>query len=111
MRWFRDLRAEIKARRAGRKFTPDGIRRSARDITGPHGWVLSDAWRKLDSDGNAYLNSFDRRIPPSLHISERDRQRYNMPIPMAERCLEDWSATNDDTPAGDGNQAEVDTAT
>jgi len=109
MRWFRDLRAEIKARRAGRKFTPNGIRRSARDITGPHGWVLSDTWRELDSRGDAYLDSFDRRIPPSLHISERDRHRYNMPIPMAERCVEDWRADPDDAPAGEPGSAEVDT--
>ncbi len=106
MGWFREFRAEIKARRAGRKFVPNDIRRSAREITGPTGWVLSRHWKALDSHGEAYLKSFDPRIPPSLHISQRDATRYNMPIPLVERCVEDWGKESGAEPEA----TEVDTS-
>ena len=51
-------------------------------MTGPTGSVLSRHWKALDSHGDAYLKSFGLRIPPSLHISQRDATRYNMPIPL-----------------------------
>lgn len=44
----------------------------------------------MESNKSAYLKSFDRRLPPSLHVSERDRVRAGDPIPTAERCIEDW---------------------
>lgn len=66
-----------------------GIARATRDVTGPTGWVFSNAWQQLDDHGDAYMKSFDRRIPPSIFISERDRKRHGQPIPVAERCLED----------------------
>lgn len=82
--------AEWKARRAGAKGVSRDIRRSARDIIGPTGYNFSSAWDLLESEGPTYLESFDRKIPPSLHISQRDRTRWNMPIPLVERCIEDW---------------------
>ncbi len=66
------------------------IARTARDVTGPTGWVFSNAWDKLDQHGDAYAKSFDRRIPPSLFVSERDRTRFQRPMPISERCLEDY---------------------
>lgn len=80
---------EWKARRAGAKFVTGDIRRSARDIIGPTGYNWSNAWDLLEND-ETYLDSFDRRIPPSLHISERDRSRQNIPVPLVERCIEDY---------------------
>lgn len=43
---------------------------------------------------DAYVKSFDRRLPPSEFVSERDRGRANLPIPVAERCLEDRGPGN-----------------
>ncbi len=81
---------EVRARRAGRRGMTNPIARAARDVTGPTGWVFSNAWDKLDEHGDAYVKSFDRRIPPSLFVSERDRTRFQQPMPVAERCLEDY---------------------
>ena len=41
---------------------------------------------------SAYLESFDPRIPPSLHVSRRDATRHNIPIPLVERRLESHAA-------------------
>lgn len=68
--------------------TTDMARRT-RDVTGPTGYVFSNAWDKLEEHGDAYMKSFDRRVPPSLFISERDRLRHGQPMPIVERCLED----------------------
>ena len=87
--WTRDFRVELKARRAGRKGMSSDIARATRDVTGPTGWVFSNAWQKLDDHGDAYIRSFDRRVPPSIFVSERDRTRHSTPIPVSERCLED----------------------
>ena len=89
--WVRELWQELRARRAGRRGMSTGIARATRDVTGPTGWVFSNAWQQLDDHGDAYMKSFDRRIPPSIFISERDRTRHGQPIPGAERCLEDHS--------------------
>lgn len=88
----RDTWQELRARRAGRKGLQPGIARATRDVTGPTGWVWSNAWQQLDDHGDAYMKSFDRRLPPSIFVSERDRTRHNQPIPVAERCLEDAGA-------------------
>lgn len=106
MGWFHEFWVEIKARRAGRKFAPNDIRRAAREITGPTGWALSRHWNKVDTDGAAYLKSFDPRIPPSLHISQRDNSRFNMPIPLVERCVEDWGKDLD----AESDPTELDTS-
>lgn len=107
---FRDILEEWKARRAGRKFVVDEIRRPVRDITGPTGWVVSRSWDSVDKQGKAYNRSFEPRVPPSLHISERDRTRYNLPIPIVERCIEDWGKDSaeaaDETPGGSETTAD-----
>ena len=66
-----------------------------RDIVGPTGWVFSSAWEELDTHGEAYQKSFDRRLPPSLFISDRDRLRANQPMPLSERCIEDYSKNSE----------------
>ncbi len=89
---IREFFAEWKARRAGRRLASHDIRRSARDIIGPTGYNWSGAWDLLDKDGDKYLESFDRRIPPSEFVSKRDRTRQNIPVPLVERCIEDFAA-------------------
>lgn len=93
---LRDLRVEWKARRAGRRGVHSNIGRAARDITGPTGWVYSNAWEQLNQHSDAYVESFDRRIPPSLFVSERDRLRHRQPMPIVERCLEDHAPIETD---------------
>jgi len=95
MGWLSEFMVEWKARRAGRRSLDHGIRKATRDITGPTGWVVSGTWEQLDKKGDVYMKSFDRRLPPSLHVSERDRTRANMPIPLVERCIEDWNDAED----------------
>ncbi len=85
-----DLWVEIKARRSGRKGLVDPIGRAARDVTGPTGWVWSNAWDELERHNRAYIDSFDRRLPPSIFVSERDRTRHKQPMPTSERCIEDY---------------------
>ena len=87
---MRELRAEWRARRDGRRHVHNPISHATRDITGPTGWVWSNAWDEVDKSGDAYVQSFDRRLPPSTFVSERDRKRANQPMPVAERCIEDW---------------------
>lgn len=90
MGWLRDIRDEWRARRDGRRHVHNSIHQAARDITGPTGWVWSNAWDEVDRSGDAYVASFDRRLPPSTFVSERDRRRANLVMPLAERCIEDW---------------------
>lgn len=89
---FKDLRVEWRARRDGQKQMrgTSNIGRATRDITGPTGWVFSNAWDKLDQSGEAYMDSFDRRVPASLFVSDRDRTRFDQPMPVRERCIETW---------------------
>ncbi len=89
MKRIRALLKEAKARRAGQRNMPTSISRATRDIVGPTGWVRSNAWDELDEHKDAYVKSFDRRVPPSIFIADRDNRRFNQPIPVAERCLED----------------------
>lgn len=103
--WVRDLWQELRARRAGRQGMSTGIARATRDVTGPTGWVWSNAWQQLDDHGDAYMRSFDRRIPPSIFVSERDRTRHGQPMPLAERCLED--ARPKDRMSADGAEPET----
>jgi len=87
--------AEVSARRQGRKFTPRGIGRAARHIVGPTGYAYSSHWEHLSRSGGTYNESFDRRIPPSLHISQRDGRRAGWVMPLSERCIEDWNSDPD----------------
>ncbi len=90
MGWFKELRVEIKARRDGRRHVPSTIARATRDITGPTGYNVRNTLDQLEKHGDDYVRSFDRRLPPSTFVSERDRKRANLPMPVAERCIEDW---------------------
>lgn len=57
-------------------------------MTGPLGWATDAVYTVGARHGRAYMESFDRRIPPSLHIGQ-NRHHPGMIIPVAERCLED----------------------
>lgn len=96
---IRSILAEWKARRAGRKFVSRDLSKSAREIIGPTGDLLSGAWETMAEGSDAYIDSFDRRIPPSIFVSERDRKRMNRPIPLPERAIEHYNE-------GDGLTAE-----
>ena len=98
MAWFAELRQELRARREGRRYVDNTITRPTRDITGPLGWAFSSTYEEVAKSGGAYNASFDRRIPPSLFVSERDRSRAGMPIPVVERCLEDFGTDVTDDP-------------
>ena len=86
-RWKRVFRVwgdERRSRRTG----GNGVARATRDIVGPLGWVSSSAWQRLADNMDTYNQSFDRQLPPSLHVSERDRVRHGQVIPLRERCIE-----------------------
>ena len=85
-----EFRAELRARRAGRRGMDSKNFRTVRHIVGPTGNMFSNGWDKMAEGGDAFNRSFDPRIPPSLHVSHRDSSRANMPMPVSERCIEDW---------------------
>lgn len=87
--------AEVSARRKGARFAPKGIGRAARHIVGPTGYAYSSHWEALSRGSDVYNQSFDRRIPPSLHISQRDGRRPGCVMPLSERCIEDWESHPD----------------
>lgn len=97
---WRSFTTEWKARRVGRRHLVSDISRSARDVIGPTGWMWSNGWDAMTKGSDAYVKSFDRRIPPSIFVSERDRTRNNIPIPLVERCIEDWSRHEPDEESG-----------
>ncbi len=86
---FREFRREWQARRHGRKHLDHKIRTAARGIIGPTGWQWSNSWDHLEKDGDAYLKSFDPRVPRSIFLTERDANREHIPVPLVERCIED----------------------
>ncbi len=87
------------SRRAGRRHVPDDIRRQARDVAGVTGWMYSKGWDELSKVSPGYLRSFESpRVPPSLHVSARDRQRSGQAVPLAERCIEDFRTPPEDLP-------------
>lgn len=87
---------EWQARRAGARFVESDLPSAARQILGPTGNLYSNGWDEFESGRHAYVDSFDPRIPPSLHISAQDCRRSKMPIPLVERCIEDWNRTTYD---------------
>lgn len=89
-RW-RGAMAEWAARREGARQLPRDIFTAARHIVGPTGYAWSGAWQRLDESGADYLRSFDPRIPPSVFLSPSDLTRSIHPVPLAERCIEDWA--------------------
>lgn len=70
-----------------------------RELGGPFGPTIfggPGSHRVLDQikDGHdAYQKSFNRQLPPSTFISERDRRRVNQAMPLSERLIEDQAAT------------------
>jgi len=84
--------SELGARRAGRRHVESDLARSTREIVGPMGMMLSNGWQTMADGSSAYVHSFDAHIPPSLFVAENDHQRRNRPIPLVERCIEDWSS-------------------
>jgi hypothetical protein len=82
--------AELRARRAGQRALKSKNFRAVRHIVGPTGNMFSNGWDKMAEGADAFNRSFEPRIPPSLHISHRDSTRVNMPMPLSERCIEDW---------------------
>lgn len=97
MRWIREMAAEWKARRRGAKFVRSNIYSAARQIVGPTGDLFSNGWKAFEDGKDAFVESFDPRVPPSIHISQREGNRANIPVPLVERCIEDWGkdATGD----------------
>ena len=92
-RWLRAAWEEWRSRRAGRRHVPNHIGRQARDVVGATGWAFSRSWDEVAKVRPAYLRSFerDRVVPPSLHVSHRDRVRSGDVVPLAERCIEDYA--------------------
>jgi hypothetical protein len=99
MRRIKRFFSEWAAHRAGRKpINNSDIRKATRHIVGPTGYMLTKSVDKVGEHGDAYLKSFDDRIPPSLFVSERDRTRLNQPIPLVERAISDVMADPADKP-------------
>lgn len=94
--WFEELREEIRSRRRGRRYASSNLPKAAREIIGPTGWNVSRSWDAMAEGRDAYVESFENRLPPSLFVSERDRTRANLPIPVIERCLEDHEVRVED---------------
>lgn len=95
---FKSLRDEWLARRAGRRNLESDLPKSARDIVGPTGWMWSNGWDEMAKHQKAYVKSFDRRLPPSTFVSERERTRHNIPIPLVERVISDHKKRDDEEP-------------
>ena len=87
---LRSVINEWLARRDGRRaMERSDLSKAARDVVGPTGWMWSRGWQAMNDGKEAYVKSFDRRLPPSLFVSERDRTRHNIPVPLVERVVED----------------------
>ena len=91
-RAVRETWIEIKARRAGRRGIVRPKVNSPRHIAGITGSLMSAGFDRIAEGSEAYEKSFDPHIPPSVHISYNDMRRQNVPVPLAERCIEDWRA-------------------
>ena len=87
MRLIKSFFREWRARREGASRLSRDIQRSARDIVGPTGFVFSAAWEQMAENGDAFLKSFDPKVPPSIFVSERDLTRLNHPVPITERLI------------------------
>lgn len=85
---------------------------SARGIIGPTGNSFSKGWEMLANDKGAYLRSMqsEQHLPPSLFVSERDRVRLGQPVPLAERCIEDYRSETA-MPVGEWDISEIENTT
>ncbi len=90
--WLKDLLDEMTARREGRHRLRSTSFRSARHIVGPTGNMFSKGWERYAEGSDAFVRSFDPKVPSSIHISHRDSLRRNLVVPISERCVEDWSS-------------------
>lgn len=85
---WKSFKTEWLARRAGQKsLETSALSKSAREVVGPTGWMWSRGWDVMAEHQEAYAKSFDRRLPPSTFVSERERSRHNIPIPLVERLI------------------------
>ena len=91
-RFIRESRSEITARRAGRRGIVAPKVNTSRHIAGITGNLMSNGFERIAESSKAYEKSFDPHIPPSAHISYNDMQRQNVPVPLSERCIEEWDA-------------------
>lgn len=89
------LLEEWRARRKGRRSLHSDLSRSAREVIGPTGWMWSKGWDTMAEHTSAYVKSFDRQVPPSIFVSERERSRYNIPIPLSERMVSEHGKKSD----------------
>ena len=92
-RFLRSIRSTEVPDRSG----SNHLGASARDIIGPLGNGFSDAWDAVARGSKAYADSFDRRLPPSTFVSDRDRRRYGQAMPLVERRI-GADLTDDMTP-------------
>ena len=64
---------------------------ATRHVTGAIGAGTSPAYDALAKGGESLNRSLrENPLPPSTHISHRDATRHNIPVPLSERCLEDY---------------------
>lgn len=69
---------------------------AARHVTGAIGAGTSPAYDALARGGESLNRSLRKNpLPPSTHISHRDSTRHNIPVPLSERCIEDYHKTSD----------------
>ena len=74
------------------------LSRAAREVVGPTGTMFSRGWDEMAKGKEAFVKSSDRRLPPSPFVSERDRTRQNIPIPLVERAIEDHAVSDSEEP-------------
>ena len=81
-------------RPAGRPRPESDVFTAARHVIGAIGAGTSPAYDAL-AEGAESLNRSLREnpLPPSPHISHRDSTRHNIPVPLSERCIEDYRKT------------------
>ena len=90
-RWSEFLE-EWRARKAGSKHVQSDFSKAALDLSGRLGFGTTRLWDHVEEGQTAYKESLarEKRLPPSLHVSDRDRLRAGDPIPRAERRVEDF---------------------
>jgi hypothetical protein len=49
--------------------------------------MWSKGWDAMAENTSAYVKSFDKKVPPSIFVSERERTRHGIPIPLSERMV------------------------
>ncbi|NOX28978.1 MAG: hypothetical protein GXP35_02840 [Actinobacteria bacterium] len=76
-----------------------GLGRTLRDVTGPFGPAnfrgkrINNTLETIVDSNSAYRQSFNRQLPPSTFVSERDRLRFGQAVPVSERLIGDTAAT------------------